>query len=722
MRIPGTILASLFAVSLGLFLPAAAQTGDPPAKDEIIIVARTQEKTAERIFLSGDVEIRYKDLRLFADRAELDPVTKDCLAEGNVTIQLPEESVSAERIVINLETRLGRMEKADGMVAPSVFYGAESIDKQELNLYRLSKSWLTSCSQPVPRWKFSASRANFRKDEYVEMWNAVFRIKKVPLFYLPYMRYPLNKDRATGLLTPRIGWTENKGFNYEQSFYWVIARNIDATFNLDYYSARGVGGAVQTRYLFNKGTGGELDVYYFDFKPNPARNDPDTAYIIRFDHNQPLPFGFNLVAKVDLQSSYDFLREFEDNFQRAIVSNRSSQVYLQKSWSHFNLSARVSRFETFTTATGGGNSIISKSTPQVSFNMLKVRLLGPAYLSFNSSYKKWEYGWTKDFDNGTQRRSGDLAFSPVLSVPFTVIPWLTANASASVNLLYYTRSYAPGTRTAVDESLFTKNAVVSLDLVGPMVSRVFRNKKGDPVFKHSIEPFAVYRYDSPVRDADRIITTYASFFQYHQVEYGIMNRFYVKENAQPRELVQMRLAQTYYLAPETGPLGGFLIDGKIPRFSEISGSLRYYPAGKFSLDASAGYNPYYSEISSLRLSANLGSRADNRFLSVSWFKSTNTWAQDELSKLYGNRHQISAAGGLRIPGIPVEMLGEIDYNVQERKLLYTSATAVYHYQCLDFIFEFRVFYYRLKPETQFKFSFGLGNVGKTTDFMGGFGL
>jgi len=722
MRIPGTICAALFAVSLGLFLPAAAQTGDSPAKDEITIVARVQEKTADRIFLSGDVEIRYKNLSLFADRAEIDPATKDCRAEGNVTIQLPEESVSAERIVINLETRLGRMEKADGMVEPTIFYGAESIDKQEDDRYRLSKTWLTSCSQPVPRWKFSASRANFRKDDYVEMWNAVFRIKKVPLFYLPYMRYPLNKDRATGFLMPRIGYTENKGFNYEQGFYWAIARNIDATVNLDYYSARGVGGAVQTRYLFNKGTGGELDFYYFDFKPNPERNDPDTAYIIRFDHNQPLPFGFNLVAKVDLQSSYDFLREFESNFQRAIVSNRSSQVYLQKSWSHFNLSARVSRFETFYSSTAGGNSIVSKSTPQISFDMLKVRLLGPAYLSFTSSYKKWEYGWTKDYKKGTQRRSGDLAFSPMISVPFTAFPWLTANASAKANLFYYTRSYLPGTKTAADESLFTKNAVVALDLVGPMVSRVFRNKKGDPVFKHSIEPFAGYRYDSPVRDADRIITSYASFFQYHQVEYGIMNRFYIKESAQPRELVQMRLAQTYYLAPETGPLSDFLIDGKPPRFSEISGSLRYYPAGKFSLDASAGYNPYFSEISSLRLSANLGSRLDNRFLQVSWFKSTNTWARDELSKLYGNRHQISAAGGLRIPGIPVEMLGEIDYNVQERKLLYTAAKAVYHYQCLDFNFEFRVFYYRSKPETQFKFTLGLGNVGKTTDFLEGFGF
>ena len=47
------------------------------------------------------------------------------------------------------------------------------------------------------------------------------------------------------------------------------------------------------------------------------------------------------------------------------------------------------------------------------------------------------------------------------------------------------------------------------------------------------------------------------------------------------------------------------------------------------------------------------------------------------------------------------------------------SSAVYHYQCLDFKFEFKVFYFRAKPETQFKFSLGLGNIGKTTDFLGG---
>ena len=55
-------------------------------------------------------------------------------------------------------------------------------------------------------------------------------------------------------------------------------------------------------------------------------------------------------------------------------------------------------------------------------------------------------------------------------------------------------------------------------------------------------------------------------------------------------------------------------------------------------------------------------------------------------------------------------------------MLYSGVSLVYHYQCLDFKADVRVFYYRATPEVQYRFSIGLGNIGKTTDFMGGLGF
>jgi LPS-assembly protein len=707
--------------------PAAPQAELSTGQEDITVYARTQEKTKDRVFLSGDVEVRYKELRLFADRVEIDTKTKDCVATGKVTIQLTGESVSAEEVFINLETREGKLIKADGMVQPTIFYHAASIERKAGNLYELLKAQITSCAQPVPRWRFDASRANFRKDDYVEMWNAVFRIKKVPLFYMPYMRYPVGRDRATGFLIPRIGWSGPKGFTYEQGFYWAIARNMDATLNLEYYAARGLGGGLNFRYMFHGGTGGEANLYGFTFKRDASGVKKADAYILRLNHNQPLPLGFSLVANVDLQSSFDFLREFDNNFRRAIVSNKSSQVYLQRSWSYFNLSARVSKFETYFGQLGVNKSIVSKSLPQISFSMFKVKLFGPLYASFASGYSRQEYGWQQDYTKGSQRKAGSLSFAPTLSAPFTAIPWLTLNTAVTGNFVYYPQSYSPGTTTVIDEPLFTKSATITAEAVGPVFSKVYRNSRGDPVFKHSIEPYANYRFDSLIPESQRIITTYAYFFRYHQIEYGITNRFYVKDaNDQPRELVQAGVGETFYIAPEQGPLSLFRVNGKVPRFSEIQGSLRFYPAAKYSLDISAEYNPYYKNLATLRVSANAGSPADGRFLSLNWFKSASSWYRgglnDAFYKVFGKRHQVGINAGFKVPKLPIDIWADCDYNIKERKFLYLGGNAVYHYQCLDFEFEMKVFYFRAKPETQFKFSLGLGNIGKTTDFLGGIGF
>jgi hypothetical protein len=241
--------------------------------------------------------------------------------------------------------------------------------------------------------------------------------------------------------------------------------------------------------------------------------------------------------------------------------------------------------------------------------------------------------------------------------------------------------------------------------------------------KHIIEPSVAYRYESPIADRDRIIAPYG-FFRYHQIVYSLANRVLIKQERMPREIFTWIVRQTYYLAPEDSPNSLFLVDGKVPKFSEVSSYLRFYPAGKYSIDFTANYNPYHKTLSSIRLGAQLGTDADPMFLHVSWFKSINAWSMDGGSIYYSlwDRHQISFFGGLKIPRWSLEAQGEVDFNIVERKMLYAAANISYRYQCLDLRAEIRVYYFRESPETQFRISFGLGNIGKSTDFLGGMGF
>jgi hypothetical protein len=183
----------------------------------------------------------------------------------------------------------------------------------------------------------------------------------------------------------------------------------------------------------------------------------------------------------------------------------------------------------------------------------------------------------------------------------------------------------------------------------------------------------------------------------------------------PREIFTLGIFQNYYLAPEESPLQLYRVNGEIPRFSDISTYLRFYPGRNTNLDFSAGFNPYYKVFSSLRISAGLGLPTDEWFLRLNWYKSSNPYRPESLF----NRHQIGFSGGAKIPSLSLEAQTQVDFNLQEKELLYLGALVTYHYQCLDFTADLRVFYFREKPEVQFRLSFGLGNIGKSTDFLGG---
>lgn len=705
-KLVALLIAGIFS---GIAVPSFSQA----LSDEIKIVARRTERVENRIFASGNVEVHYQDILLLADSVEIDTESREVYAEGNVSIHLPREVLTAESVHFNLNTKTGEIENAHGMVQPTIFYKADSMEKKDGDVYSLTKADITSCTQPVPRWEFSCAKANFKKDEFVEMWSALMRIKNIPVFYIPYFRYPLGEERRTGFLMPQLGYSGTKGVVFSQGFYLNIQRNMDATFNFDYFSSRGLGGGLEYRYLFKDGIGGNLNFFYFRFTDREMTEAVENAYILRLKHNQPLPFQFKLVADIDYQSSFDFLREFDNDAKRALISNRSSQVYLSRSWSYYNFSLRVSRFETFFREMD--NSILRYYLPQVSFSSSRMEILGPLYFSFSSSLVRWEYGYRTAFEKGNQRKSQSLGFNPTLSLPISSIPWLTMKTDLTANFNYHFSSYFPNTTTVTNEPVFSQNYVFNTEFVGPVFSKVFYSG-GKPWLKHIIEPSFSYVYETPVADSDRIITT-SYFRRAHYLQYSLTNRLLVKQDSSPREVFTMGVSQNYYLSPEDSPLQRYKINGEIPRFSDIYGYLRFYPAKNYSLDVSAGFNPYFTSFSSLRLGANLGVPSDSFFLRLNWYKSINLYRENIL----WNRHQVGAQGGLKIPLLNLEAQGQVDFNIQKKELLYLGGMLVYHYQCLDFMADLKVFYFREKPEVQFRFTIGLGNIGKTTDILGGLG-
>ncbi len=706
---------------------------EPPLKEATAsgsrIVADHIVQNGEMVSARGRVRVYYRDLILMADHVELNTTTKDAMAEGRASLNLPKEVISAEVMTVNLDTALGQLTDAFGLSPPSLIFSSERLDRLSEDVYKLGKSRFTTCSQAVPRWNFTCAKASLKKNDYVEMWGATFSIKKIPVFYFPYIKYPLAQDRVSGFLFPQIGYSGVKGFSLSLSYYWAIARNQDATFTADYYGAKGMGGGIEYRYLFGSPDkqgagglfGGEARVYYFQFRTLEDGTTPEPAYLVRWNHNQVLPGGFILTAAVNYQSSFNFLREFDNSYKRALVFNQSSQVYLSRTWGGLTFSARASNIETSFQSID--NSIVSRSLPQISLSLARTKILGKLGFSMSAAYNNWQYGWKSQFDTGTSLGNQTFMANPVLSLPWTALPWLTMNASLAGSMNYSLSSKDPVTNAIVDVPYLAANWSFELSAIGPTFYKIYNFGKpkvqgeAQPRLKHIIEPYTLYHYEPAWADPARIVYMRA-YRQAHELTYGLTNRFFYKTTGAASEVLTVGVSQSYYLTPYESVANQYLLFDWLPagvslRFSEINSYVRFFPGTKINLDYANSYNTYKSAFSLNRLSVNYGLPSDDLFVRLSWYMSRYVWYD---SSSFWDRHQVGAGVGLKLPSLNLDALGEIDYNIQENRLLYLAGTIIYHYQCVDLRLEGRMFYYRDVPEFQVRFSFDLSGIGKSGDF------
>ncbi len=227
------------------------------------IKADDQQITENKLIASGNVEIAWDGYRIYADYLEFDQETKIIMAKGRVTMASRETVLTGDKLSFNLKEKTGEMYDSYGQLPPTIRYHTQKIKQVNDDTLKFDKLDFTSCTQCKPRWKITCSKGKIKKEKYIAMSHVLFKIKNIPVLYLPYLRYPVNKNgRSTGLLFPKIGSNAMKGFFLSNSLYWAISENTDLTLNFDYFSKAGIGAGEEFRYLFNN-TEGNVQFYFF---------------------------------------------------------------------------------------------------------------------------------------------------------------------------------------------------------------------------------------------------------------------------------------------------------------------------------------------------------------------------------------------------------------------------------------------------------------------------
>ena len=218
-------------VCLLLWLPVLAS-----AQGAATLVAdRVALNGEDQLIASGNVEVLFDGSRLTASEILYDQATDTLQVTGPIYIKSADGTIlTASRATLDPRLENGILQSARIVLDQELLLVANQIDRRDGRYSQLYKTSATSCrvcGTQAPLWEIRAERVvhdALERQLYFE--NATFRVKGVPLVWLPRMRLPdPTLERSTGLLIPEQRNTSQLGFGIKLPYFITLGDHRDLT-------------------------------------------------------------------------------------------------------------------------------------------------------------------------------------------------------------------------------------------------------------------------------------------------------------------------------------------------------------------------------------------------------------------------------------------------------------------------------------------------------------
>ena len=538
------------------------------ADDEVEVKSNKQTAEGEdgkRIVVhSGNVDARYGVYRLQADKITLYEEEGRMVAEGSVVFdQGDDQRITGTKGEFNYRTKLGYFVETTGFTNQTndgtvLYFTADRVERVGENEFVVTNGKFTACEENVPKWSFTAAEAVIKPNDRIKLKNAKFRVLDIPLVPLPYASIPIKeRDRASGFLTPTVGFSGSKGFRLSTAYYQTLGRSADVTVRTDLYSARGIGYGADVRTRANSRSYFNFGFYavkdrIFGAKES-AENPNRGGSLFYADGVHYFPRGYTAVADVRLTSNLSFRQEFSDGIQQIISPIEVSQVYLNKSWNSYTLNL-LARSQVISIP---NVRIKTRNLPSINFEKRpsEIPFLKNVYFSFKTSFEG--VSRREEVENvalyreiagnnpvNTSKNSQRIDIHPQLTVPLN-FKYFTLTATGGTRFTYYSDSFND-MRQVVGQAVTRKYGEFELDFRPVALAKNFYRGDGMFRFRHTIEPYLTYRLIRGVNNFNKIIR-----FDYedtqtdtNEIEYGITNRIFTRRYTEAvTEQAQRRLQE-----------------------------------------------------------------------------------------------------------------------------------------------------------------------------------
>lgn len=314
----------------------------PESQDTVITAAESSLTPNGLVSLQGEVEIRQPDRLLTAERAELDQSSGDFVMNGGIEVQTPQFTLQADSFTGNTRNREASLTGTRYALFGLPARGEAGSLEQAGEKVFIHEGSYTSCPPNNDAWILSADEIELNQDSgWGEAWDVVLRVKGVPVAYIPWITFPIDDRRKTGLLFPNFSSSSDNGLDISTPVYLNIHPQFDATVAPRHVEKRGSGAELETRYLTHWGEG---SISYGGIANDRLFDDQDRE-VARWQHQANLR-DWLLDADVNYASDDFFFKDLGTGLaissQTHLVRQGSAQWFGQ----NWLFSGRVQSFQT----------------------------------------------------------------------------------------------------------------------------------------------------------------------------------------------------------------------------------------------------------------------------------------------------------------------------------------------------------------------------------------
>lgn len=431
-------------------------------KDEPVSVTADKvvyDKNKKLYEASGKVVVKQGSLTLESNSIVMDMMSGFAEAIGEIRITDGEgnifESTSVEidlnnELLTSVDARLYFKED-------TINFEGAVIRKTGTNRYDGKSMSFTTCDCPEserdnfnPPWSLHTSSAKVRVGGLFTGWNVVFKVKGLPVLYLPFIAAPVVKDRQTGFLAPSFGYSDLKGFHFGTSFFVNLSDSADFTLYYDNDNKKGYGGGVEHRYIRTSKSFG--DIYYYNYRERDLdrvrsyRDEPENFNLgrpivaesdrweLQFHHRESLWGGVVFKANINLISDEEYFLDVGKDSKERAYEMLESNLSFTKAWdrSLFTLEARY-----FDDLLQVKDEDVYHKMPEAKYSRATSRVFNtPLFWSIQSSLVH--------FDKEEKAIEGQrLDIKPTLSLPLRPLSFLEVTPSYSPRGTYYFAENSP---------------------------------------------------------------------------------------------------------------------------------------------------------------------------------------------------------------------------------------------------------------------------------------